>query len=107
MTSAADRDRTDPPPTRVRYAVLAALCLATLLAYVQRNSIGVAEREVRDDLGLSEPAMGLAMSSFFLSYALLQIPTAWLGQAWGTRRGMPLFSLAGSAALGLGSLAGG
>ena len=86
----------NPPtaaPTTVRYAVLAGLSLAALLAYVQRNSIGVVEKEMRADLGLSEEAMGLAMSSFFISYALLQIPTAWLGEKGGARRMMPAFML--------------
>jgi ACS family glucarate transporter-like MFS transporter len=94
-------------PTAVRYAVLLALCLAALLAYVQRNSIGVAEADMRRDLGLDKPAMGLVMSSFFLGYALLQIPTGYMAQAWGTRRAMPAFTLLGSAALGLTALAGG
>jgi ACS family glucarate transporter-like MFS transporter len=100
-------DHLDAAPTRVRYLVLTALCLATLLAYVQRNSIGVAEEAMRGDLGLDKHAMGVAMSAFFFSYALLQLPGGWLAQAWGTRRGMPFFTALGSAALGLAGLAGG
>jgi ACS family glucarate transporter-like MFS transporter len=94
-------------PTTVRYAVLAGLSLAALLAYMQRNSIAVVEKEMRAELGLSEEAMGLAMSSFFISYALLQIPTGWLGDRGGTRRMMPAFMLLASAAMGATALAGG
>jgi ACS family glucarate transporter-like MFS transporter len=94
-------------PTTVRYAVLAGLSAAALLAYVQRNSIGVVEKEIRADLRLSEKAMGLVMSGFFISYALLQIPTGWLAHKGGTRRTMPAFMLLGSAAMGVTGLASG
>ena len=61
-------------PTVVRYFVLAWLCAAATIAYVQRNSLGVLESTVRDDLGLSERQMGLVMGSFFLTYGIFQIP---------------------------------
>jgi MFS family permease len=87
------------PATLVRYLVLAALCLAALVAYVQRNSIGVAEESMRLELGLSKSEMGLAFSAFFLAYALLQIPSGIFGQLAGTRRGLSLV-------MGLSSLVG-
>jgi ACS family glucarate transporter-like MFS transporter len=79
--------------------------LATLIAYVHRNSIGVAEMEIRDELGLSMQEMGWVMSAFFLTYALGQLPTASLSQAWGTRKALPIFSILGSIALWLGTRA--
>ena len=39
-------------PTYVRYGVLAWMCAAATIAYVARNSIGVAEVEIRESLGL-------------------------------------------------------
>lgn len=63
--------------------------------------------EIRDDLGISEKAMGVAMGSFFASYALLQIPTGALGQRWGTRRALPFWCVLDGIAVALGSLAGG
>lgn len=95
-----------PSPTGVRYLVLAGLCLAGMIAYVHRNSIGVAEQDIRADLGLSEKQMGLVMSAFFATYAIAQLPTAWLAHLWGTRRGLPLCSLIGSAAMTAVALAG-
>jgi Flp pilus assembly pilin Flp len=38
-------------PTHIRYAVLAALCTATLIAYVHRNCMSVAEKEMRPTSG--------------------------------------------------------
>src|SRR5207302_1825142 len=82
------------------------LCLAGVIAYVHRNSIGVAEQDIRADLGLTEKQMGLAMSAFFATYAIAQLPTGWLAHLWGTRRGLPLCSLIGSAAMTAVALAG-
>jgi MFS family permease len=92
-------------PSHTRYAVLLGLCLVTVIGYVHRNSIAVAEKEMRTDLGLTPEQMGWVLSAFFLTYALFQIPTAWLGHLWGTRRALPLFTLGSSlttALLGLG-----
>src|SRR5204863_5669439 len=47
----------DLRPTWVRYLVLASLCLAAMLAYIPRNCIGVAEADIRSDLGLSKEQM--------------------------------------------------
>jgi ACS family glucarate transporter-like MFS transporter len=85
-----------PAATRVRHLVLAWLCAAALIVYVQRNSIGVVIKQIGDDLGLTEDGKGQVLSAFFLSYAFLQLPTGWLGHVWGTRRALTLFVAAGS-----------
>src|SRR5262249_57866729 len=97
---------TESPPTRVRYLVLVSLCLAAALAYIPRNCIGVVEGDIRASLGLSKEEMSLVMSSFFITYALLQIPSGWLAHVWGTRRALTLFAAAWSVASGLTALAG-
>jgi MFS family permease len=89
----------------VRYLVLAWLCLAAMIAYVPRNGLGVAEKAVRDDLGLSEGQMGWVLSAFFIGYAFFQIPSAWFGQVWGARRALAWFALAWSISSGVVSLA--
>jgi ACS family glucarate transporter-like MFS transporter/ACS family D-galactonate transporter-like MFS transporter len=85
-------------PTVVRFAVLAWLCAAAALAYVSRNAIGVAESTVRGDLGLTREQSGWLMSAFFISYAVCQIPGAWVGQRFGARRALPVFAVAWSLA---------
>lgn len=68
-----------------------------MLAYLCRNSLVVAESQLRADLGLSESQMGFILGpAFFWTYALAQIPTAWLGERYGTRRCLPIFSAAWS-----------
>lgn len=91
-----------PAPSHVRYLVLFWLCAASFIAYTQRNTLGVVEKELRRDLGLSYEQSAWAMtSSFFITYALFQVPTGWLGHVWGTRRALALFSAVCSVATGL------
>ena len=94
-------------PTSVRFLVLAALCVAASLAYLCRNSIGVAESTIRQELELTERQMGWVIAIFFLSYALAQIPTGWCADYFGSRRSIPVFALAWSMATAImGSSAG-
>lgn len=69
-----------------RYLVLAWLCTAAIIAYICRNSLGVAEKAISEEFGLSTSQMGQVMSAFFLSYALCSIPGGRIGQALGSRR---------------------
>jgi ACS family glucarate transporter-like MFS transporter len=96
-----------PPATRVRYVVLVWLCASAAIAYIPRNSISVAEQAIRSDLGLTDDAMGAAMSAFFVTYAVFQVPSGWLAHVWGTRRALPVLTVLWSAAAGLMGLAGG
>ena len=80
-------------PTWTRYKVLAWLGGAATIAYICRNSIGVAEIEIRADLGLDAFQMGLVMGAFQISYALLQIPTGHFTDRHGARKSLPVFSV--------------
>ena len=100
-TPADDRFRTaGEVPTSTRYVVLAWLCLSATIAYVQRNSLGVAESTIRAELSLSEHEMGLAMSAFFATYAIFQLPTGWLAHMGGTRRVLSSLTVLWSLATG-------
>ena len=98
LPNSMHNSETKQPPTRVRYLMLTGLCLAASVAYLCRNSLGVAESTIREELGLSEVGMSWVMSSFFLVYALAQIPTGWMGSRWGSRRAIPAFAIAWSLA---------
>lgn len=92
-------------PTSVRYVVLVGLCSAAAIAYLCRNSIGVAESTIRAELGLSEEAMSRVMGNFFLAYALGQIPMGWLGNRFGSRVAIPTCAIAWSLATAMMSFA--
>ncbi len=92
-------------PTRVRYVVVAALCVAAAVAYVQRNSYGGAETTIRKELKLTPAQTGDAASLFFLLYAVLQAPAGWLAQKVGPRQTIVCCAVGWSAALALCALA--
>lgn len=94
-------------PTRVRYYVLAALLVITSINYVQRNSIGAAETTIRTALQLDMRDTGDAISAFFLTYALLQVPSGWLAQRLGARATLTLYAAGWSVCTGLCALASG
>jgi len=51
---------------------------AVFLNYVDRGAIGIAAPLMKDELGLSEEAYGLAFSAFFWVYAPIQLFAGWL-----------------------------
>ena len=87
------------PPTHVRHNVSAWLAAAATIAYLCRNSIAVAEKTIRIDLGLTEAQMGMILGpAFFWAYALAQIPSGSLGERFGSRRTIPVLSVTWSLA---------
>jgi sugar phosphate permease len=89
----------------MRYHVLTFLCAAAVIAYVQRLGFNVAERTVRGDLGLDREQIGRVMAAWSLGYALLQLPSGWLADRFGSRRVLTVLALAWSVLTGLVGLA--
>jgi MFS transporter, ACS family, D-galactonate transporter len=87
--------------------VLAWLCAAAAIAYLCRNSIGVAESTIRAELGLTPDDMSYVMLLFFLAYAVAQLPTGWMGDRLGSRRMLPMLAVGWSAATAAMGLAAG
>lgn len=88
-------------PLGRRYVLLFWLCLAAMIAYIQRMAIGVAAPEIQSSLGLSEPAMGVVMSAYYWAYALCQVPAGILAGRLGSRRMLALSVTATSVFSGL------
>jgi MFS family permease len=57
----------------------------SVLLYLDRFCIGMAVPRITAELHLSKFAMSTVLSAFFLSYALAQVPSGWLGELLGTR----------------------
>jgi sugar phosphate permease len=92
-------------PAKVRYHVLAFLCAAAVIAYVQRLGFNVAERTIRGALDLDKEQIGRVMAAWSLGYALLQLPSGWLADRFGSRRVLAVLALAWSVLTGLVGLA--
>jgi MFS transporter, ACS family, D-galactonate transporter len=72
-------------PTRVRLGVLALITFATLLNYVDRSVMGVAQPAIVSELRISPELMGLIFSAFSWTYALAQIPGGMVLDRLGSR----------------------
>lgn len=83
-------------PTRVRYVVMAFLCVLAFLTYFDRVCIASAQGVIKHDLGITDPQMGLIMGAFWLSYGLFEIPVGWMGDRFGARRTLSRIVLAWS-----------
>jgi MFS family permease len=59
-------------------ALIFLLGAAVFLNYVDRGAMGIAAPLMKDDLGLSEEAYGVAFSAFFWVYAPVQFFAGWL-----------------------------
>lgn len=85
----------------MKFYVLALLCLAAVIAYVQRMAFAVCEEQIRSDLLLDKPQIGQIMAAWQLGYALMQLPSGWLADRLGARTSLGLYSLSWSCLLGL------
>src|SRR5262245_60342583 len=103
MAIATSPDR----PTRVRYLVVGLATLTSLLLYLDRFCIGIAERYIKEDLGLSNDQMAWVLSAFFWTYALAQVPSGTLSDRYGPRLMLTVYVLSWSLFTGLTGLAAG
>jgi len=61
-------------PTRARFGILALITFATMLNYVDRSVMGVAQPSLVQELAIGPELMGLIFSAFSWTYAFAQIP---------------------------------
>jgi sugar phosphate permease len=100
-----------PSAEKVARVTVVVLFLTWLVDYVDRLVITLALPEIGDDFGIGETEQGLILTSFFLTYALFQIPGGILADTWGAKRtmlvaagGWTLFTAACGLARGMGSM---
>jgi len=94
-------------PTRVRYGVLAFLVIMSVILYLDRNCMAIAEDAISEDpeVDLSTEQMAVVFSAFYLAYALAQVPAGWLGDRLGPRLMLSLCVFVWSVATALTGLA--
>lgn len=91
-------------PTPVRFAVLLATALVATNMYLDRVCVSQLADVMRDGLRLEPRHSDWVLAAFFWSYALGQVPAAWLGARIGFRHALTIYLLAwslGTAATGL------
>lgn len=93
MESQIDMTTDVPSVSYVRYRVIFACMLMSVLLYLDRFCISFAEIFIKDDLGLSDQQIGWVLSAFFFSYALFQVPSGWLSDRFGARTMLTVYIL--------------
>ncbi len=92
-------EKTNRKPARnVRWGIAILLAFGIVINYFDRTNISVATKPLEHDFSLSAGQMGIILSSYLWSYALLQIPVGALldkvGIKWLMRVGTILWTLA-------------
>ncbi len=85
----------------MRWLIVVATFLLSVLLYVDRVCISVAKDAVATDLRLTEPQIGWVFSAFALGYALFQTPSGWMADRLGPRRVLAMIVVAWSTFTGL------
>ena len=95
----------DPPilqrPTRIRYVVLTLTFVVAVLLYLHRICLSFVERYIKEDLRITDDEMGWVLSSFFVAYALGQLPAGWLADRHGARIMLAIYLALWSACVGV------
>jgi ACS family hexuronate transporter-like MFS transporter len=71
----------------VRWLMIGLVFLATVINYIDRQTLAILKKTICDDLGLSDTQYGLIFASFLVAYAISQTLSGKLYDAIGTRRG--------------------
>ncbi len=92
----------------VRAGIVVLLCLAFVIAYLDRQniSIALAAHDFRSSFRLDDSARGLLNSAFFWTYAALQIPAGWLVDRYGVKKPFAICFTFWSVVAGLTALCG-
>ncbi len=80
---------------KTRYQVLSFLFLSAAIAYIQRAALSVPAVEIAADLKIENFArdMGWIQTTWYLCYGLMQIPSGWLADRFGSRLALATFSI--------------
>ncbi|CAN7559853.1 MFS transporter [Caballeronia sp. 15711] len=75
---------------KMRWMVIFLCFLAIAINYVDRANLAVAAPQIQKALNIGPAQMGLVMSGFFWTYALMQMPFGWFVDKVGARIALPL-----------------
>lgn len=89
----------EPKPRRLRWAILALLFFATVLNYVDRQTLSILATEVQRDLGIDDQGYARIVQYFLIAYTLAYLVVGWVTDKLGAKWTLAIFlgwwSLAG------------
>lgn len=93
---------------RIRWLIIWMCFLANAISYIDRANLAIAAPAIRGELGIDAAEMGLVLSAFFWTYAVMQLPAGWFIDKLGVRISLAfavtwwsLFTIATGAARGV------
>jgi len=69
----------------VRWTMIFMGCAANAINYIDRANLAVAAPTIRHELGIDATMMGVILSAFFWTYAVMQMPFGWFADRVGAR----------------------
>src|SRR5438874_9817938 len=76
----------------MKYLVLAFLCTVAVIAYVQRLGMQTAYEPIQAELNISTGQFGAIGTAWLIGYAIMQVPSGWLADRWGSRKALVLYA---------------
>ena len=74
----------------LRWLMVGLIFLATVINYVDRQTVSVLKKSISDDLGLSNPEYAAIQNAFLIAYAVSQMLSGRLYDLVGTRLGFTI-----------------
>jgi sugar phosphate permease len=71
---------------RASIAVFALLYLGYCISYIDRAAIALSLVAIGKEFNVGSAALGVVMSTFYISYAAMQIPGGWIADRWAAKR---------------------
>ncbi|WP_077489580.1 MFS transporter [Sinomonas mesophila] len=93
--------------TNVRWKLFLLLLVLVAVNYIDRGSISVALPIIQKEFNLGPELVGLLLSAFFWTYALMQVPVGWLIDRFGPRKVVTASCVGWGAATAASGMAGG
>ena len=77
--------------SRLRWAILALLFAATVLNYVDRQTLSILASQVQKDLGIDDVGYARVVQAFLIAYALSYLGAGWVTDKLGAKLTLALF----------------
>lgn len=84
--------------SRWRWGIAALLFLATVINYIDRQTLSVVAPVLTKELGISNTEYADILTAFLFPYTFMYIVSGWLCDRWGTRKALAVFMAWWSAA---------
>lgn len=75
----------------MRWVVAGLLFLATVINYVDRQTLSVVAPVLTRELGISNTEYSNILTAFLVSYTFMYVVSGWLCDRWGTKRALAVF----------------